>query len=181
MRKTLLFAFLIVMLVSVSGIVVGREKKAVKPIGVDGGGKRSIRPKVFKKVDIDTLRRNVGHLRKTYTLERVEKEGIKVACEDVLGLAPTDTRRVTISPAYSEVPTLLQPDVSVELGVRHDSLAVGFAVAAGDGVLQLPALGELAMQRRRGDLPIVESRWSAGGLKVEQTAVCLLPHHEATK
>lgn len=45
MKKILLFVFAIVVLVSVSGIVIGQEDKPVKAGDGSGGAKRSIRPK----------------------------------------------------------------------------------------------------------------------------------------
>lgn len=46
MKKILLFAFAVVMLVFVSGVVVGKENKSVRPGGAAGSAKRSLRPKV---------------------------------------------------------------------------------------------------------------------------------------
>lgn len=114
-------------------------------------------------------------LGETYSLDRVEKERIEVKWEDLVGLPTAFTQRVPIQACYHPDIVMVHPDLSITLGRNRDSLVLGFAL--GDDAT-LPDMEQVSRRLRNGYQPIVESRWDAGDLTVEQTAFCILPEDE---
>lgn len=117
----------------------------------------------------------VKRLGETYSLDRVEKERIEVKAEDLVGLPTAFTQRVPIQACCHPDIVMVHPDLSITLGRSSDSLALGLAL--GDEAA-LPDMYQVTRRLRDGYLPIVESRYSAGSLAVEQTAFCILPDDE---
>ena len=120
------------------------------------------------------LKAEHNRLSQRYTFERVTKEKLEVEYEDLSGMATPLSKRVLLHPAYHPDYLFLQPDMSISLGADW-GLGIGFGVGR---PVRLPDMWRVKRKLCKGYLPVVESEWDIGDIRIEQTAFGMLAEDE---
>ena len=100
---------------------------------------------------------------------------MEVAFDDLLGLSRPLTQRVPIQARTHPDIVFVHPDLSVTLGNAPQALVLGFAIGT---PATLPGIDGPEHRLRKGYLPIVESAWKLGPLRLVQTPFVTLPGDE---
>jgi hypothetical protein len=114
-------------------------------------------------------------LQEHYSLDRVARDHVEVGVEDLLGLARPLTQRVPIQARAHPDVVFVHPDLSITLGNASQALVLGFALGT---PAALPGVDGPEHRLRKGYLPIVESTWKAGQLRLVRTALATLPRDD---
>jgi hypothetical protein len=125
----------------------------------------------------ETYAQAFDRLRNSYTLDGVDRDGIEVSFEDMLGMANLLTNRFPVQANHYPECLLVQPDMSIALGSDPDALGLGFALGEPSN---FPDMLEVTRRRYKGYYPILESEWKLPDLKLHQTALGILPHDDET-
>ena len=123
-------------------------------------------------------------LRQEYTLERVSREKIEVTWDDLCGMDTPFTKHVPIQACYHPDVVFVHPDMSITMGgyiaeaspnskSMHWSVCLGLALGEPARLVDMYAV---TRRLRKGYLPIVESQWTDGPIKLMQTAFTFLPN-----
>lgn len=127
-------------------------------------------------------------LGKQYSLEGVARDRVDVNWKDLQGGATPLSQLIRVEESYHPSHVYVQADMSVALGAQVNAgmqvpnpqsvsldVTVGLGFALGSPAV-LPDYNNVSRKLLDGYLPIVQSQWRSGDIKVEQTAFAFLPN-----
>ncbi len=122
-----------------------------------------------------------------YSLESVARDRVDVNWKDLQGGATPLSQFVRVEERHHPSHVYVQADTSVALGTRVDAqsqvpnpqavsldVTIGLGFALGSPAM-LPDYNKVSRKLLNNYLPIVQSQWQSGDIKIDQTAFAFLP------